>query len=155
MSFVHAENIIHQDLKPDNIIRRSRDRALVPIDFGAVKEVSQATLTKANPKTMASIGFGSEGYMPNEQAMGFPKPASDIYAVGAIGIECLTGTEPHELFDRETLEFRWQHLYRVSDPKIDPLIHPLARVLNKMLRQRYLERYVNASEALQAIDRLL
>ncbi len=155
LSFVHAENTIHRDLKPDNIIRRSSDRALVLIDFGAVKEVRQATLTKPNPKTMASIGFGTEGYMPSEQAMGFPKLASDIYAVGAIGIECLTGREPHQLFDEETLEFKWQHLYRVSDPKLDPLIHPLARVLNKMLRQRYLDRYPNASEALQAIEQLL
>ncbi len=155
LSFVHAENMIHRDLKPDNIIRRSSDRALVLIDFGAVKEVRQATLTRPNPKTMASIGFGTEGYMPSEQAMGFPKPASDIYAVGAIGIECLTGTEPHQLFDEEALEFRWQHLYRVSDPKIDPLIDPLARVLTKMLRQRYLDRYANATEALQALDLLL
>jgi eukaryotic-like serine/threonine-protein kinase len=155
LSFVHAENIIHRDLKPDNIIRRSSDRVLVLIDFGAVKEVSQATLMRPNPKTLASIGFGTEGYMPSEQAMGFPKPASDIYAVGAIGIECLTGREPHELFDEETLEFNWQHLYRVSDPKIDPLIDPLVRVLNKMLRQRYRDRYANATEALQAIEKLL
>jgi eukaryotic-like serine/threonine-protein kinase len=155
LSFVHAENIIHRDLKPDNIIRRTSDRTLVLIDFGAVKEVSQATLTRPNPKTMASIGFGTEGYMPSEQAMGFPKPASDIYAVGAIGIECLTGREPHELFDEETLEFNWRHLYRVSDPKIDLLIDPLVRVLNKMLRQRYQDRYANATEALEAIEALL
>jgi eukaryotic-like serine/threonine-protein kinase len=155
LSVVHAENIIHRDLKPDNIIRRSSDRALVLIDFGAVKEASQATLMRPNPKTMASIGFGTEGYMPSEQAMGFPKPASDIYAVGAIGIECLTGKEPHELFDEETLEFDWQHLYRVSDPNIDPLIVPLARVLNKMLRQRFRDRYANATEALQAVEALL
>jgi eukaryotic-like serine/threonine-protein kinase len=155
LSLVHAENIIHRDLKPDNIIRRSSDRVLVLIDFGAVKEASQATLTRPNPKTMASIGFGTEGYMPSEQAMGFPKPASDIYAVGAIGIECLTGREPHELFDEETLEFNWRHLYRVSDPKIDPLIEPLVRVLNKMLRQQYRDRYANAIEALQAVEALL
>jgi eukaryotic-like serine/threonine-protein kinase len=155
LSFVHAENMIHRDLKPDNIIRRSSDRALVLIDFGAVKEASHATLMRPNPKTMASIGFGTEGYMPSEQAMGFPKPASDIYAVGAIGIECLTGREPHELFDEETLEFDWQHLYRFSDPKVDPLIDPLARVLNKMLRQRYRERYANATLALQAVEAIL
>ncbi len=155
LSFVHAENMIHRDLKPDNIIRRASDLALVLIDFGAVKEVRQATLATPNPKTMASIGFGTEGYMPSEQAMGFPKPASDIYAVGAIGIECLTGQEPHRLFDEESLEFKWQHLYRASDPKLDPLVSPLARVLNKMLQQHYLDRYTNASEALPAIEQLL
>jgi eukaryotic-like serine/threonine-protein kinase len=152
LNFVHAENTIHRDLKPDNIIRRSSDGALVLIDFGGVKEVSNATLTTPNPKTLASIGFGTEGYMPSEQAMGYPKLASDIYAVGAIGIECLTGMEPYELFDRELLEFKWRHLYQVSNPLLDPLITPLVNVLNKMLRQRHLDRYANAAEALIAID---
>ena len=152
LSFVHAENTIHRDLKPDNIIRRSSDNALVLIDFGAVKEVRQTTLTTPNARTLASIGFGTEGYMPSEQAMGYPKLASDIYAVGAIGIECLTGTEPHELFDEELLEFKWRHLYKSSNPRIDPLISPLVMVLNKMLQQRHLDRYANAAEALAAID---
>jgi eukaryotic-like serine/threonine-protein kinase len=152
LSIVHAENTIHRDLKPDNIIRRSSDGVLVLIDFGAVKEVRKAALTTPNPKTLASIGFGTEGYMPSEQAMGFPKLASDIYAVGAIGIECLTGKEPHQLFDEELLEFKWRHLYQVSDPKLDPLISRLAMVLNKMLQQRYLNRYANATQALAAIE---
>jgi eukaryotic-like serine/threonine-protein kinase len=155
LSFVHAENTIHRDLKPDNIIRRSSDNALVLIDFGAVKEVRQTTLTTPNARTLASIGFGTEGYMPSEQAMGYPKLASDIYAVGAIGIECLTGREPHELFDEELLEFKWRHLYRESNPRIDPLISPLVMVLNKMLQQRHLDRYANAAEALTAIDAIL
>jgi eukaryotic-like serine/threonine-protein kinase len=155
LSFVHAENTIHRDLKPDNIIRRSSDNALVLIDFGAVKEVRQTTLTTPNARTLASIGFGTEGYMPSEQAMGYPKLASDIYAVGAIGIECLTGKEPHELFDEELLEFKWRHLYRESNPRVDPLISPLVMVLNKMLQQRHLDRYANAAEALTAIDAIL
>ncbi len=152
LSFVHAENTIHRDLKPDNIIRRSSDNSLVLIDFGAVKEVRQTTLTTPNARTLASIGFGTEGYMPSEQAMGYPKLASDIYAVGAIGIECLTGTEPHVLFDEELLEFKWRHLYKASNPRVDPLISPLVMVLNKMLQQRHLDRYANATEALTAIN---
>jgi eukaryotic-like serine/threonine-protein kinase len=155
LSIVHNENTIHRDLKPDNIIRRSSDRALVLIDFGAVKEVRKAALATPTPKTLASIGFGTEGYMPSEQAMGFPKLASDIYAVGAIGIECLTGKEPHVLFDEEMLEFKWRHLYQTSNPKLDPLIGRLVMVLNKMLQQRYLDRYNNATEALAAIEPLV
>jgi eukaryotic-like serine/threonine-protein kinase len=155
LSIVHAENTIHRDLKPDNIIRRASDQVLVLIDFGAVKEVRKAALTTPAPKTLASIGFGTEGYMPSEQAMGYPKLASDIYAVGAIGIECLTGREPHQLFDEQSLEFKWRHLYQVSDPKLDPLIGRLVMVLNKMLQQRYLDRYANATEALAAIERLM
>jgi eukaryotic-like serine/threonine-protein kinase len=155
LSFVHAENTIHRDLKPDNIIRRSSDNSLILIDFGAVKEVRQTTLMTPNTRTLASIGFGTEGYMPSEQAMGYPKLASDIYAVGAIGIECLTGREPHELFDEEILEFKWQHLYQTSNPRVDPLISPLVMVLNKMLQQRHLDRYPNAAAALVAIEEIL
>jgi eukaryotic-like serine/threonine-protein kinase len=154
LNFVHDENTIHRDLKPDNIIRRTSDKALVLIDFGAVKEVSKTTLTTPNPKTLASIGFGTEGYMPSEQAMGFPKLASDIYAVGAIGIECLTGREPYQLFDEELLEFKWWHFYQASSPKIDPSIALLAAVLNKMLEQRHQDRYANAAEALAALEQI-
>ena len=65
LSFVHAENTIHRDLKPDNIIRRSSNGSLVLINFGAVKEVRNTALTTPNPKTIASIGFGTQGYMPS------------------------------------------------------------------------------------------
>jgi serine/threonine protein kinase len=154
LKFVHAENTIHRDLKPDNIIRRMSDQALVLIDFGSVKEVRSPAITVSQEYRLASIGFGTEGYMPSEQAMGYPKLASDIYAVGAIGLECLTGREPHELFDDQLMEFKWRYLYRISNPKIDPLITPLVMVLNKMLQQRYLDRYANAAEALAAIEHI-
>lgn len=89
---VHTNRIVHRDLKPDNIIRRSsvggasvqENRKLVLIDFGAVKAVRQTILHASGPK---SIGIGTAGYMPTEQAMGYPTAASDIYAVGAIGLQ--------------------------------------------------------------------
>jgi eukaryotic-like serine/threonine-protein kinase len=80
-------HVIHRDLKPDNIIRRDRDRQLVLIDFGAVKQVRTAT----NPNLVSTtINIGTPGYMPNEQSMGYPKPASDIYAVGAVSVLALS-----------------------------------------------------------------
>jgi serine/threonine protein kinase len=145
LKFIHTHDIIHRDLKPDNIIRRSSDGQLVAIDFGAVKAVRQANLTTTNANSLASISIGTSNYMPSEQAMGYPKQASDIYAVGAIGIQCLTGEMPNLLFDEDTLEFRWRHLCNVSDR--------FAAILDKMLQQRYLDRYANAVEALDALDR--
>jgi tetratricopeptide (TPR) repeat protein len=141
---VHSKQIIHRDLKPDNIIRREHDRKLVLIDFGAVKAVRQTTLNASNAK---SIGIGTAGYMPTEQAMGYPNSASDIYAVGAIALQCLTGKLPRELFDEGDLEFKWQHLCSVSDRVVE--------ILSKMVAARHLDRYPNAMEALQAIDPVL
>jgi eukaryotic-like serine/threonine-protein kinase len=144
---VHSQNIIHRDLKPANIIRRKIDRKLVLIDFGAVKQVRAATVATPNPAISRTIGIGTEGYMPSEQGIGYPKPASDIYAVGAIAIQCLTGSAPHILFNEDTLKLEWQHLCRV-DREFD-------RVLNKMVAPDYLQRYADATEALDAISSLI
>jgi serine/threonine protein kinase len=142
---VHSRKIVHRDLKPDNIIRRSRDRQLVLIDFGAVKAVRQTTLLATNDAQ--SVAIGTEGYMPSEQARGYPTSASDIYAVGAIALQCLTGKLPRTLFDQYALEWRWRHLCTVSDR--------VATILTKMVAERHLDRYPNAMEAIQAIDPLL
>ncbi len=142
---VHAKSIVHRDLKPDNIIRRSRDRQLVLIDFGAVKAVRQTSLNATN--ATQSIGIGTAGYMPSEQAMGYPTSASDIYAVGAIALQCLTGQPPSQLFDEDALVLKWRHLCKVSDRT--------ANILAKMVAVRHLDRYPNAMEAIKAIDSLL
>jgi eukaryotic-like serine/threonine-protein kinase len=144
---VHTSNIIHRDLKPDNIIRRSHDHKLVLIDFGAVKAVRKTTLKTSNAKLSQSIGIGTDGYMPTEQAMGYPNTASDIYAVGAIALQCLTGIHPTELFDDDVMEFRWRHLCQVSDRT--------ANILSKMVASRHPDRYSNAIDAIKAIDLLL
>jgi serine/threonine protein kinase len=146
LSRVHSQNIIHRDLKPDNIIRRAKDRKLVLIDFGAVKQVRAVTMMTPNPAISRTIGIGTEGYMPSEQGLGYPKPASDVYAVGAIGIQCLTGSAPHLLFNEDSLSIEWQHLLRVD--------RDFAKVLNKMVAPDYRQRYANATEALHAIESL-
>ncbi|NER01545.1 MAG: protein kinase [Okeania sp. SIO3C4] len=85
LNFVHQNNVVHRDLKPQNIMRRASDGQIVLIDFGAVKEVE-----KIGEKKLGT-SIGSPGYMPREQAIGQPKFCSDIYAVGMIGILALTG----------------------------------------------------------------
>jgi eukaryotic-like serine/threonine-protein kinase len=140
---VHNSNNIHRDLKPDNIIRRAINQKLVLIDFGAVKAVRQGT----NPQISQTIGIGTPGYTPGEQWRCSPQFASDIYAVGAIALKCLTGTEPYELLDKDSGEFKWRHLCQVSDR--------VANVLYKMVATRYLDRYTNATAAKKEIDRLL
>jgi eukaryotic-like serine/threonine-protein kinase len=147
LAVVHGKNKIHRDLKPDNIMRRAKDGKLVLIDFGAVKEVRQAAGMGTNAALSASIGIGTQGYMPTEQAIGFPRLASDVYAVGAIGIQCLTGKHPNGLFDEDILALRWQHLCQVSAG--------LAAVLEKMVAQKPNERYKDGMLAMGAVEQLL
>jgi eukaryotic-like serine/threonine-protein kinase len=140
---VHNNNNIHRDLKPDNIIRRNSNDKLVLIDFGAVKAVRQGT----NPQISRTISIGTPGYTPGEQWRGSPQFASDIYAIGAIALKCLTGIEPYELLDKDSGEFKWRHLCQVNDRVVN--------VLYKMVAILHPDRYSNATIAKQEIDQLL
>ncbi len=93
--FVHSHQAIHRDIKPSNLIRRTSDQRLVLIDFGAVKMMQ--TQPEAENQTIA---IGTAGYSPPEQMMGHPQLNSDLYALGMIGIQALTGV-PAKRFVRD------------------------------------------------------
>jgi eukaryotic-like serine/threonine-protein kinase len=143
LTIIHNKNIIHRDIKAQNLMRRNSDGKIVLIDFGTVKEISSL---KGNPqeRTNISIVIGTSGYMPSEQLNGYPRLSSDVYAVGMLGIYALTGVRPQELpKDPDTFEVIWRDQVSIS-----PF---LANVLNKMVRSNFNERYQTAGEALQAL----
>ncbi|TAE97429.1 MAG: protein kinase, partial [Oscillatoriales cyanobacterium] len=141
----HQPNaVIHRDIKPANLMRRRQDGKIVLIDFGAVREINQL-IVNVNGNVTTTIAIGTPGYAPSEQAKGKPKLCSDVYAVGMIGIQALTGIGPQLLQeDPRTGEVIWRHLV----PRIDPRF---ADVLEKMVRDHFSQRYQNAGEALQAL----
>ncbi|MGL5807066.1 MAG: protein kinase domain-containing protein [Xenococcaceae cyanobacterium] len=144
LSFVHQQNTIHRDLKPANIMRRQKDGKLVLIDFGAVKEIltiNQQETTSA-PST---ISIGTPPYMSPEQGIGKPGKYSDIYAVGMLGIQAITGLSSRELpQDLEHLEQVWKdHNIEISSQ--------LKSVLERMVSFQPKQRYADATEALKAI----
>ncbi len=145
LSFVHQNKVIHRDLKPENIIQR-RDGLIFLIDFGVVKQITTPTLLPEGlEKTGYTVGVGTPGYMPSEQAHGEPKFASDIYAVGMIGIQALTGIPPSHLAKDDNLEIVW----RQYAPKVYP---EFAEILSRMVRFDFRQRYVTAIEACRAIQ---
>ncbi|MBE9017464.1 serine/threonine protein kinase, partial [Chroococcidiopsidales cyanobacterium LEGE 13417] len=155
LEIVHSQGLIHRDLKPNNLIRRASDGKLVLIDFGSVKQawtqvVTSLGQTQANYAIglPATIAVGTSGYMPSEQSHGRPRPNSDIYALGMIAIQALTGMQPTQLLENaETGEMIWQHLVTIAPE--------LTAILNKMVRYHFLERYQSTTEALNDLAPLV
>ncbi|MCL2925057.1 MAG: serine/threonine protein kinase [Trichodesmium sp. MAG_R04] len=143
--FVHENNVIHRDIKPANIIRRKSDNKLVLIDFGAIKEIN---ITQTNP----TARIGTMEYMPIEQFEYNPQLNSDIYALGMIGIQAITGlpgSELSKLKDNKNgnkKEIFWRHLAICSTD--------IANILDKMVRYNYSERYQSAAEVIADLQNI-
>ncbi|MBD2149241.1 protein kinase [Pseudanabaena sp. FACHB-1277] len=146
--FVHGRNVVHRDIKPANLIRRKADRQIVLIDFGAVKEIG-GLAADAQGSTNLTIAIGSPGYMPIEQLNGKPRFSSDIYAVGMMAIQAITGAEPR-LFPEhpETAELIWRDRLQGSYSS------QFLDILDKMVRYDFRQRYQNAQDVLQAIEQI-
>ncbi|BAY39780.1 serine/threonine kinase [Nostoc sp. NIES-2111] len=142
LEFVHQQNVIHRDINPRNILRRE-DGKLILIDFGAVKQITTQVVTSTG-KPKSTVVIGTPGYIPGEQAQGNPKFNSDIYALGIVAIQALTGLLPYQLEqDTDTNEIIWQNHAQVSPE--------FAKFIDKMVCYDFRQRYASATVALQAL----
>jgi len=145
----HDKGIVHQDLKPSNIMIDQSGRVYV-MDFGLAKAVHGSGAGKAGE------GAGTPQYMSPEQAAGNKiGPASDIYSYGAVLYEMVTGKP---MFEAETrAEFRKKH---VSEKPVPPrkmnrhLPKAMEHVILKCLEKNPAERYQSIAEALADLGRL-
>jgi serine/threonine protein kinase/GTPase SAR1 family protein len=148
LAFVHQQNVIHRDIKPSNIIHRKADRRYVLIDFGAVKQVTAQTGILG--QVSFTVVVGSPGYMPPEQLASQPHFSSDLYALGVVALQALSGIPAIELpRDAETGEVCCAALGdRLS------ISSDLARFLDSLVRYDYRHRYSTATQALNAFQAL-
>ncbi|MFN2291909.1 MAG: protein kinase domain-containing protein [Anaerolineae bacterium] len=144
LAFAHNNDIVHRDVKPENIL--VTDQGVVKVlDFGIAKLTSASTVTRDKI-------VGTPEYISPEQARGERVlPASDVYSVGVVLYELLTGSvpfrrPPDQAGYRAALEVVGQHLHAEPEPirKRNPNVRVSARVeratmraLKKDLRQRY------------------
>src|SRR5882724_11919879 len=102
LAYAHAHGVVHRDIKPDNVLLSGR-HALV-MDFGVAKALSEAT--GRQQLTSAGVAIGTPAYMAPEQATADPNidHRVDIYAVGVMAYELLTGRTPfHGLTPQQML----------------------------------------------------
>ncbi|MEL6930544.1 MAG: protein kinase [Cyanobacteria bacterium J06600_6] len=142
----HHEKVIHQDIKPSNIIRRKSDGVLMLIDFGSIKKIHNQ-MANSDDSTCISVPIGTLGYMSPEQKSIKPRLASDIYAVGMICLYALTAVEPEDIaLDPETETVKWQNLVQLKPE--------FAGVIESMVSPDLKRRYSSASEALAKVRKL-
>ncbi len=143
--FIHEKQVIHRDVKPENIIRQ-RNGSLVLIDFGVSKQLSGSVLTRIGTVT------GTMGYAAPEQMRGIVSNSSDLYSLAVTCIRLLTGCLPiyknssiyDDIFDINIMQWNWKN--RVS------INCNFEQILDKMLQDLPNNRYQNAQEVLQALN---
>jgi serine/threonine protein kinase len=143
----HAAGIIHRDLKPSNILLRP-DGAPIMVDLGIAAVQTGPKLT--NTGTL----IGTPAYMSPEQARGAPVDGrSDIYSLGVILYEMLTGRRPFEADD--PLAILHKHVYETPVPiqQLRPdITTETARLVHHCLQKEPDQRPANAAELLNGID---
>ncbi|VEP17584.1 putative Calcium/calmodulin-dependent protein kinase [Hyella patelloides LEGE 07179] len=151
VQFIHQNQHVHRDLKPDNIIQRDNGEIVI-IDFGTVKEIN--TLNQTNSGDTLSRVIGAPPYIAPERFT-FPRPQEvdknprvDIYSLGIIGLQAITGLAPNYLY---------------IDPHNDgarlwsdaiPISPRMKNILNRMAHPQPNYRYQSVDEVLQDLKAL-
>lgn len=149
----HSKRIIHRDLKPENILienREGKDHALV-LDFGLAKVLSE---TQGNRSTTAAV-VGTPNYMSPEQAAGEEiDKGADIYALGVILYEMVTGALP---FAGNTKKILMGHM--TQQPRFPHEVNPnvsraMESIILKAMAKEKNQRFASAEDFIVAIDHI-
>ncbi len=144
LQYIHSLGVIHRDIAPDNLMLRSSDNLPVLIDFGGVKQIAVNVEIQATGNTEVPTCLGKVGYAPHEQMQrGTVSPNSDLYALAATCLVLLTGKEPTELIDPQSLTWNWRSVINLESN--------LGSLFDRMLQPNPVARFQSASEVLGAL----
>ncbi len=143
----HKNNIIHRDIKPHNIIITEDGIAKVT-DFGIAKAVSNSTIT-AFGTTIGSVHY----FSPEHARGGFTDAKSDIYSLGVVMYEMLTGRVPFDADTAVSIALKHMQEKPVEPIKLNPSIpYAINKIIMKALEKDISLRYQNATELLKDLS---
>lgn len=151
----HGKGIVHRDLKPANVMLEDRELLHPKVsDFGMAKRLGVEGYDTATGSLI-----GSPAYMPPEQAVGAVKdigPTADVYSLGAVLYECVTGRPPF----RSSSLIETLNQVRDCEPikvrQLEPSVPvDLETIIHKCLRKLPSQRYANANELAEDLGRFM
>jgi serine/threonine-protein kinase len=149
----HQKQIIHRDLKPHNVLL-TEDGVPKITDFGLAKK-----LDAGKQQTHKGAIVGTPSYMAPEQAVGEPQavgPLADVYALGAVLYECLTGRPPFNAATTLDTILQVLQVEPVSPRRLQPKVHvDLETICLKCLAKEPARRYAGARELADDLGRFL
>jgi predicted Ser/Thr protein kinase len=150
LDYAHSQGMVHRDVKPSNILI-AVDRRAILTDFGITKAASLAVLTKTG------IRVGTPEYMSPEQAKGLGVDhRSDIYSLGVVVYEMLSGRTPFQAESPLAVMYRVAHEPPPPIHQVRPdLPAEVERVLAKALEKEPGDRYGTAEAFVDALGRAL
>jgi serine/threonine-protein kinase len=154
LAAAHKAGVIHRDLKPGNVMiaRRADDEIVKILDFG-VASSPRATARDGQRLTIPGSVMGTPDYMAPEQATAEPTPRFDIYALGVMAFEMLTGEPPIDADDAFELLVRKRQEAAPSLAVGAPWVHPeFIRLIDDCLQILPSRRPLDASEFLERLD---
>jgi serine/threonine protein kinase len=140
LDYIHRLGFIHRDIKPENIIRRTDNRRLYLVDFGAAK------ITDREQQQAPGTTIGTPEFMAPEQSWGRAFPSSDLYSLGVTCINLLTGLSSFELFDDNLGEWVWRG---AVTQEIDS---QLVSILDKLIQTKPVDRFQTAQATLAVLS---
>ena len=153
LAYAHERGLVHRDIKPDNVLLAGHHAVVA--DFGVAKAVSEAT--GREKLTTAGVALGTPSYMAPEQAVADPHidHRADIYAVGVLAYEMLTGRTP---FTAPTAQAMLAaHVTDAPDPvqkHRESVPAALAELIDRCLAKKPADRWQSAAELLPQLEAL-
>ncbi|MGL5083476.1 MAG: protein kinase domain-containing protein [Microcoleaceae cyanobacterium] len=137
LDYLHTQTppIVHRDIKPANLLLHRRDRRIIVIDFGAVKEIGTPPGTR----------IGAEGYSAPEQDRGQPLTQSDLYAIGTTLIFLVTGESPLNFYSKQAQS------YGFNLDNVPTMTPELKKVISKATTYRVRDRLQTVKELVEVL----